>query len=153
MADDLAKEINSIDRRLNRLENLVWVLGAIALFLGIGGGSLWSKLNAATERADQITNTVANISQRIDKEITARVTLATTELDAKSAEIQSEIQKLRGADPGWGVAYCTHQESYGWYGWVVDGKQSGQSGISKRLEAIKIALYRKDQPPPSGKCN
>jgi len=153
MSDSLQKDIRAIERRVNRLENLAWVIAAVALFLGLGGGSLWSKLNSANIRADVIAQSFENISSRIDKEIIDKVTVAATELDAKSAEIQAEIKKLRGADPGWGVAYCTHQESNGWFGWVVDGQQSGKSGISKRLEAIKITLYRKDQPAPSGKCS
>lgn len=153
MSDEADKQVGDLNKRVNRLENAAWVLGAVALFLGFGGGSLWEKLNHATERADAITRQLDNLSEGISREVKANVTLATTELDAKSAEIKAEIERLRGADPGWGIAYCTHQESYGWYEWVIDGAQSGRTGISKRLEAIRIVLYRKNQPPPTGRCS
>jgi hydrophobic W protein len=152
MTNGMEKYLGDVEKRVSRLENLVWVLGAVALFLGIGGGSLWAKLDAATARANEIAKTVENSSERIDKDVAVRMRSAITELDAKSADIRSEIEKLRGADPGWGVAYCTHQESNSWHPWVSDGEQSGRSGISKRLEAIKIVLYRKNGAPPSGPC-
>lgn len=153
MSDESNKKVNDLEKRVNRLENIAWVLGAVAFFLGVGGGSLWSKLSAATDRADSITQSLEDIPGLIKREVTAKLTLATTELDAKSAQITSEIEKLRRADPGWGIAYCTHQEKYGWYEWVVDGAQSGQSGVSRRLEAIRIVLYRKNEPPPTGRCS
>ena len=39
-----------------------------------------------------------------------------------------------------GIEYSTHVQSYGWQDPVADGKMSGTSGESKRLEAIKINL-------------
>ena len=46
-----------------------------------------------------------------------------------------------------GIAYTTHVQTYGWQGdendsskWMTNGKMSGTSGESKRLEAIKIKL-------------
>ena len=38
------------------------------------------------------------------------------------------------------VRYRTHVQSYGWQGYVSDGKLSGTSGQSKRLEGINISL-------------
>ncbi|GIN69660.1 hypothetical protein J14TS2_01350 [Bacillus sp. J14TS2] len=42
-----------------------------------------------------------------------------------------------------GVKYTTHVQSYGWLDYVSDGKISGTTGESKRLEAIKIELSGK----------
>ncbi|MFC4321217.1 glucosaminidase domain-containing protein [Litchfieldia salsa] len=38
------------------------------------------------------------------------------------------------------VVYSTHVQNYGWLSTVSDGKMSGTSGESKRMEAIKISL-------------
>ncbi len=42
-----------------------------------------------------------------------------------------------------GVKYRTHVESFGWMPWVKNGKVSGTSGMSKRMEAIEIKLAGK----------
>ncbi|MEH7353723.1 hypothetical protein V7150_09100, partial [Neobacillus drentensis] len=38
------------------------------------------------------------------------------------------------------VVYSTHVETYGWMGYVSNGKMSGTKGEAKRIEAIKIDL-------------
>ncbi len=55
--------------------------------------------------------------------------------------------KLTNKDYSGGIAYTTHVQTYGWQGdendsskWMTNGKMSGTSGESKRLEAIKIKL-------------
>ena len=42
------------------------------------------------------------------------------------------------------VAYTTHVQDYGWQKDVFDGEMSGTSHQSKRLEGIKIKLYKQD---------
>lgn len=46
--------MEELKKKVNRLENIAWVLGVIAVFLGIGGGFLWTKLAEATTSADKI---------------------------------------------------------------------------------------------------
>lgn len=144
--------VADLEKRLNRIENVLWVLGSVALFLGIGGGSLWGKLQAASDRADAVERVLAEVSVRIDRDVKASVDLGKKEIEASAASVQGEITALQSADPGWSVAYCTHQESLGWHSWVTDGTESGRPGISKRLEAVRIVLYRKNEKPPTGQC-
>ncbi|MGE9975804.1 transglutaminase domain-containing protein [Coprococcus catus] len=40
------------------------------------------------------------------------------------------------------VQYQTHVQTYGWQDWAYDGEMSGTSGESKRLEGIRIQLYK-----------
>ncbi|MBR3317807.1 MAG: hypothetical protein IKG21_08360 [Atopobiaceae bacterium] len=39
-----------------------------------------------------------------------------------------------------GVTYRTHVQTHGWMGWVKNGRLSGTSGESKRLEALEVKL-------------
>ncbi len=38
--------------------------------------------------------------------------------------------------------------SYGWMAWAKNGEQAGTQGMSRRAEAIQVALVRKDAPVP-----
>ena len=42
------------------------------------------------------------------------------------------------------VSYQTHVQSYGWQEPVSEGNVAGTTGLSKRLEAVKIALNDSD---------
>ncbi len=39
--------------------------------------------------------------------------------------------------------------SYGWMAWAKNGEQAGTQGMSRRAEAIQVALVRKDAPAPA----
>ena len=41
---------------------------------------------------------------------------------------------------GTALQYQTHVQTFGWQGWVGDGKSSGTTGQSKRLEGIRIKI-------------
>jgi uncharacterized protein YjdB len=128
------ERIHKLETKVSRLENIAWVLGAVALFLGIGGGSLWNNVRVAqSEIRSSVDNAKAAIVQAGDAE-------------------REQVEASRAADPGWGVAYCTHQQSRGWHRWVTGGTVSGEIGNQLRVEAIRIRLYRLDQTPPTGPC-
>ena len=38
------------------------------------------------------------------------------------------------------ISYCTHIQDIGWQEWKQSGEQAGTTGLSKRLEAIKIKI-------------
>jgi hypothetical protein len=64
MAEDPLK---GLDHRVNRLENIAWVLGALAVAFGIAGGSLWGKLMSAREKASELeTKVQVLIAQKDD---------------------------------------------------------------------------------------
>lgn len=56
------------------------------------------------------------------------------------SKCQSEEEKVIPKEPT--VQYQTHVQTYGWQEWVCDGDMSGTSGESKRLEGIRIQLYK-----------
>ena len=59
----------------------------------------------------------------------------------KNAEAPGETQ---GTYYSPRIQYRTHVQSYGWQGIKADGATSGTSGKAKRLEAIRINLYDKE---------
>jgi uncharacterized protein YjbJ (UPF0337 family) len=61
MAEDSLKDL---ERRLNRLENIAWVLGTLAVAFGIGGGSLWGMLNSARKDASELGTKVQTLSSQ-----------------------------------------------------------------------------------------
>ena len=81
-------------------------------------------------------NSIATIENGRVKGIKAgKITITAKTSNNKSATCEVTIKK---ATPG--VLYSTHIQSYGWQKYVADGKISGTTGESKRLEAIKIKL-------------
>lgn len=46
------------------------------------------------------------------------------------------------------VYYCVHAQTYGWLDWAKNGAMAGTSGLSKRLEGIKIMLVEKGGAAP-----
>jgi hypothetical protein len=127
--------IAALQTRVSRLENIAWVLGAVAVFLGVAGGSLWGNVRSA------------------DTRIATSLGEAGDTIAAVAAREREAILALRSADPGWGVAYCTHQQSRIWHRWVVNGAVSGETGSALRLEGMRIMLYRLNESPPTGLCN
>ncbi len=62
----------------------------------------------------------------------------TMEEETMPATIQQKAASYQTAAPH--VFYCTHVQSYGWLNEVSDAAESGTTGLSKRLESIKIHL-------------
>lgn len=67
--------------------------------------------------------------------------------------VERELDNLRNAITGFGmpnaslndtgIVYSTHIQSFGWQSDKADGVLSGSTGLSKRLEGIKIKLGKK----------
>lgn len=61
---------------------------------------------------------------------------------AKAGSENSVINnpEVKNLAPGITVSYRTHVQTYGWQGYVSNGKMSGTSGLAKRLEGINIKV-------------
>ena len=64
--------------------------------------------------------------------ILSAFSVITPELDSKAATVVPAT-----------VNYKVHQQGYGWLPFVANGKSSGNIGVGKRLEAIKISFTSK----------
>ena len=58
--------MEELKKKVNRLENIAWVLGAMAVFLGIGGGFLWSNLNKANKLVGEIQTKIDTFQETVD---------------------------------------------------------------------------------------
>lgn len=57
--------------------------------------------------------------------------------------------ELTGVDAElWDIYYQVHAQNLGWLDWAKNGQPAGSEGLSLRLEAIKIKVVPKNDPPP-----
>ncbi len=76
----------------------------------------------------------------------------TEEIETPQEETEQEEEKVEeknskiATNASQTIEYQTHVQTYGWQDAVVDGKTSGTTGESKRLESIKIKLNNQNYP-------
>lgn len=111
-----------------------------------------SVVNAGWENARTVLDNEGIIWQSSD------ASKASVDTDGKVKAVKSGTANITGklqyysADPAAvnvtgnevNVSYRTHVQTYGWQGYVINGKTSGTNGQAKRLEAIQISISNKN---------
>ncbi|MFC4321216.1 glucosaminidase domain-containing protein [Litchfieldia salsa] len=90
------------------------------------------------EEYDSLNTVVEPTTEETTADVEAPATEETeSQVEADSTPVQTQSVSATSVPS---VVYSTHVQDYGWLPVVSDGKMSGTSGESKRMEAIKISL-------------
>lgn len=100
--DESAEVIKDLEQRTRRLENIVWIVGGLAIALGAGGAGLWGQLNNMKETAALLGSEVSSLQKRaadletLTKELEerAKTAMASAEEPAK-ARFQKFVDSQR----------------------------------------------------------
>jgi len=100
----LDDKVEKLEGRVTLLQNLAWVLGAIAVFLGVGGASLWHRLDDMRVSAEALSQKVTTYQSDVDKArgdlnqavkaaLDNQLNTALSTLDAKARESAETLNK------------------------------------------------------------
>lgn len=59
-------EIDDLQKRINRLENFFWVALVLAIAFGVGGAGLWTTLQSAKAKADELDRRLTELKKEFD---------------------------------------------------------------------------------------
>lgn len=63
---EIAKDMEELKGRVNKLENIAYILGGLAIVLGLAGASLYSMLSNARQEAGEIQQNLNRLSTEVD---------------------------------------------------------------------------------------
>jgi hypothetical protein len=117
----LEAEVKALERRVNKLENLAWVIGTVAAILGFSVVSLFNRISKEQtsheirmgeikKLADDRERYLTLHGGRVEKQLnttadSARNTIL-ADLEREGARIRGSLLDMAGRIPGWDVAYC-----------------------------------------------
>lgn len=106
--------------------------------------------NVTNNISNDVTNSILNnntINNTIDNTITNNIVdnTITNNIEKNILDnIQNDTDNIENSDETieeeYKLIYCTHIQDIGWQDWKQNGKESGTTGQSKRLEAIKLNI-------------
>ncbi|MEA2559114.1 MAG: hypothetical protein QOH06_618 [Acidobacteriota bacterium] len=70
---EIEKDLEALKGRVNKLENVAYILGGLASVLGLAGASLFTKLSDAREDAGVLQEKIDVLSREIDEDLGAKV--------------------------------------------------------------------------------
>lgn len=130
-AEDTAKEVRDLDRRMIKLETYFRVFIGLAGLLGISGAVLFAKVSDVNRRIKEVQETVREVSDKADS---ARALLQTEE-----ARILANIRDKQSA----AIADMQHQyqEYFSMFGKKeIDALHLALSSNSTRLASVETSL-------------
>lgn len=78
---EIEKDVEALKGRVNKLENVAYILGGLAVVLGLAGASLFAKLSDVREDAATLSREVnENLGTKVDTTIRERFDLVAKEL-------------------------------------------------------------------------
>ncbi len=63
---EIVKDMEALKGRVNKLENIAYILGGLAIVLGLAGASLYTMLSNARQEAGELQGSLASLSEEID---------------------------------------------------------------------------------------
>jgi len=70
---EIEKDVDDLKRRVNKLENVAYILGGLAIMLGLSSASLYTKLSDAETKADTLRKDIGKLSQDINVNLKTKV--------------------------------------------------------------------------------
>ncbi|HEV7509216.1 MAG TPA: hypothetical protein VGS07_30350 [Thermoanaerobaculia bacterium] len=70
---EIEKDVDALRSRVNKLENVAYILGGLAVVLGLAGASLFTKLWDAKKDVDRLQGKINELSQDINKNLGTKV--------------------------------------------------------------------------------
>lgn len=70
---EIEKDVEALRSRVNRLENVAYILGGLAVVLGLAGASLFTRLSDAKKDADELQKKIAGLAQDINDNLGSKV--------------------------------------------------------------------------------
>jgi len=106
---NLDDKVEKLEGRVNLLQNLAWVLSAIAIFLGVGGASLWNSLDNMRTKADHLSRRVneyqtqvelarSNLDRAVASALDPQLKAALTRLNDKEKQSLDRLNALVSSD-------------------------------------------------------
>jgi hypothetical protein len=70
---EIEKDVETLKGRVNKLENVAYILGGLAVVLGLAGASLFTRLSDAKKDVVDLEGKIATLSREINENLGARV--------------------------------------------------------------------------------
>lgn len=70
---EIEKDVEALKGRVNKLENIAYILGGLAVVLGLAGASLFGKLSNAKNEAEVLRGQTADLSREVNDGLRTKV--------------------------------------------------------------------------------
>jgi hypothetical protein len=70
---EIEKDVEALKGRVNKLENVAYILGGLAVVLGLAGASLFTKLSDVRKDAGDLEEKIATLSREVNENLGTKV--------------------------------------------------------------------------------
>ncbi len=95
--DELRQEVSSLKSQVQRLNNIVWVIGIVAVVFGIGGGWGAKTLFEAQKKLEDFKSGTNQYLKEVDKHLNEKKDALVSELDRHSDKKKNELLELKAS--------------------------------------------------------